>query len=74
MCIRGEKERVSYSLYIAVYKHPMPSTEVKVHNLTHKLTTNIWNNSRALVLARMVVVYLNIVCNDKILWVVIHLY
>ena len=30
-------------LPIAVCKHPLPSTEVKLHNLTHKLTTNIWH-------------------------------
>ena len=39
--IRGGKE--SILLLIAVCKHPLPSTEVKLHNLTHKLTTNVWH-------------------------------
>ena len=39
---RGGRESV---LAIAVCKHvhPLPSTEVKLHNLTHKPTTNVWH-------------------------------
>ena len=53
------------------------STEVKLHNLTHKFTTNVWHITARLYLHAwyIVVVYLNIVSNDElkyILWVVMH--
>ena len=43
--IRGVRE--SILLPIAVCKHPLPSTEVKLHHLTQKFTTNIWHITRA---------------------------
>ena len=53
--IRGGRESILLNSYCC----PLSSTEVKLHNLTHKLTTNVWHNyyNHALVFAIMVVIY-----------------
>ena len=50
-----KRERECPTVYCCVQiPFKLPSTEVKLHNLTHKLTINIWHNNHVLVL---VVVY-----------------